>query len=243
MAHITTNIPRLLIAAILILSATLAAACNPAAPSGQVNQGQAVTKSFTNAVIVAKGEWKPSEENTLICAAEDTDGGELTYVWTAEKGTIKGDGKTVSWTAPDTAGEYSVSVKVTSAKSGEVTVSRKFKVSEDPYHNKTADKTIYMKLSIPASESVKLTSRVRTYNTAEIQCMVEGAEAGELTYTWIAPAGKMLGNDIASGKESKIGWIAPGQGGNFTVSVVVTDKAGRKAEGSVDFEVLCCRDP
>lgn len=239
MTSITRNTLRLLLATGLILSTLLAAtACNP-----QVPAGQDTTEAFTSAVIVAKGEWKPSEENTLICAAEDAEGGELTYIWTAEKGGIKGEGQTVYWTAPDTAGEYSVSVQVTSPKSGEITISTKLKVTEDPYHNNTPDKTIYMKLSVPSDETVEMAGRIRVYNTAEIQCVIEGAGAGELTYKWTAPAGKLLGDGIDSGKLSKVGWIAPGQGGNFPVSVEVTDKSGQKASGNVDFEVLCCRDP
>jgi hypothetical protein len=240
MNHNVKSVIRALIAPLFILSMMLSTACTAAQPS---NKAMPAIKVLTVTDIVGKREWKPSEENSLICAAEDPRGGELTYSWSAEKGNIKGEGQTVSWTAPDTLGEYGITVKVVSSKGGDVTFSKKFKVTDDPYHNNTPDKTIYLNLTIPSNNLVSKTGRLRIFTSGEMQCVVDGADPADLTYKWTAPAGKMLGEDIASGKDSKIGWIAPGQAGFYTVSVLVTDKAGRQASGEVVFEVLCCRDP
>jgi len=243
MSHNLHIFIRALIAPLLILSTILSIACGPAQPPAPAGTATPATKELTITDIVGKREWKPSEENTLICAAEDPRGGELAYTWSAEKGSIKGEGKTVSWTAPDTLGEYGITVKVVSSTGGDITFSKKFKVTDDPYHNNTPDKTIYLHLTLPSANLVSKSGRLRIFTTAEIQCVVDGVDPADLTYTWTAPAGKMLGNNIASGKDSKIGWIAPGQGGFYTVNVLVTDKSGKQASGEVVFEALCCRDP
>ena len=229
MVHVHSVI-RALIAPMFILAALLPAACS-LAPSIVVTD------------IVGKREIKPLEENPLICAAEDARNGDLTYTWTAEKGSIKGEGKNVTWTAPDSLGDYGITVKVVSSKGGEVTFRKTFKVSDDPYHNKTPDKTVYLNLTIPSSNPVTAKTRLRTFTTGEIQASVDGIDPADLTYTWTSTGGKLVAENLASGKVSKVGWIAPGAGGNFFVNVVVTDKQGRQATGQVEVEVLCCRDP
>lgn len=234
------KVTRALIALSFVIASMILVACTAVQPSSSDSKKQT---ALTVIDIVAKREWKPSEEGPLDCAADDPQSGELTYTWSAEKGSIKGQGKTVSWTAPDTLGDYSINVKVVSSKGGEVNFSKKLKVTDNPYHNQTADKTIYLNLTIPSANPVTQAGRLRTLTTAEIQCVVAGIDPAELTYTWTAATGKILAENLASGKASKVGWIAPGQGGSYTVSVLVTDKAGRQASGEVIFEILCCRDP
>ncbi len=219
------------------LSAVLfvSAAALPLACSG--------TSSIVVTDIVGKREIKPLEENPLICAAEDANKGDLSYTWSAEKGTIKGEGQTVTWTAPNSLGDYSVTVKVVSNKGGETTFSKKFKVTDDPYHNKTPDKTIYLNLTIPSDNAVIAKTKLRTFTTAEIQCNVNSVDPAGLTYNWTDGGGKLVAENLAAGRASRVGWIAPGASGFFTVTVVVSDKQGRQATGEVVVEVLCCRDP
>lgn len=243
MGHPVHAAARALISLLFLTSVALIASCAATQPSEQVSQSPQSTHPLKVIDIVGKREWKPAEESSLICAVESTDENDLTYNWSAEKGNIKGEGKTVSWTAPDTLGDYSITVKVANSRNEEVTYSKKFKVTDDPYHNTTTDKTIYLKLSLPSSNIMSIPSKLRAYTTAEIQCIVEGIDPADLTYTWTSPAGKLLGADTASGKASKVGWIAPGQAGSYTISVIVTDKEGRQARGEVLIEVLCCRDP
>lgn len=226
----TKVIYRALGALFFILAAALLPACSR--PS-----------SITITDIVGKREIKPLEENPLICAAEDASNGTLSYTWAAEKGIIKGEGQTVTWIAPDSLGDYSITVKVASSKGGETTFTKKFKVTDDPYHNNTPDKTVYLNLTIPSSNTVTARTKLRTFTTGEIQCNVSGIDPAELTYKWSDSGGKLVAENLNSGKVSKVGWIAPGAGGFFTVTVVVSDKQGRQATGEVVIEVLCCRDP
>jgi hypothetical protein len=190
--------------------------------------------------IVGIREWNPSVENTLLCAVRDPDGNPLTYVWTSENGTIKGDGKKVIWLPPDTIGDYEISVKVDNGKGGKAAFSKRFTVVNPA--PPAPDKTIYLKLSIPSQNVVAAESRIGASFTAVIQCDVEGRDPAELTYIWGANAGKLMGTGLNDGKASSVGWIAPGQGGQYKVAVLVADKAGNQAAGEINFEVLCCKD-
>ncbi|MFW6125639.1 MAG: DNRLRE domain-containing protein [Chloroflexota bacterium] len=50
--------------------------------------------------------------STITCDASDADGDTLSYLWATTGGTISGTGDVVTWTAPSTAGDYTVSVTV-----------------------------------------------------------------------------------------------------------------------------------
>jgi hypothetical protein len=67
---------------------------------------------------------RPAGTGTITCVASDPDGDELTYTWTAERGTISGEGSVVTWTAPGEYGEYLVTVTVSDGRGGEVTSSK-----------------------------------------------------------------------------------------------------------------------
>ena len=191
--------------------------------------------------ILGIREWNPNVESTLFCVASDPDGNPLTYTWTAEKGIIKGEGQKVSWVPPEEVGEYEIMVKVTNDKGGEASFSQRFAVVNPP--PPPVDKTIYLKLAPPATNVVTASGRIRSLYTSEIQCEVPDRDPSEFTYTWAVNGGKLMADGLNEGKASRVGWLAPGQGGQYIVGVMVTDKAGNKAIGEVTFEVLCCRDP
>jgi hypothetical protein len=191
--------------------------------------------------IIGVQEWNPGKENTLLCAARDPDGNPLTYVWTAENGTIKGDGQKVIWLPPDTIGEYEISVKVDNGKGGKASFSKKFTVT-DPAPPEP-DKTIYLKMSVPSQNIVRAQGRVRAFYTIETQCVIEGADPKDFTYTWGVTGGKLLADNLNEGKASRVGWIAPSGGEQYKITVLVQDKSGNQAVGEVNMEVLCCRDP
>jgi len=186
--------------------------------------------------IVGTPEWYPNVENTLLCAASDPNGNPLTYTWTAEKGVIKGEGQKVNWVPPGEVGEYEITVKVTNGKGGEASLSKRFSVvSPTP----SVDRTVYLKLTPPATNTTTASSRINGLTTPEIQCVVQG-EPSEYTYIWAASAGKLMADGLYEGKASRVGWISPNQAGQYVVGVMVTDKAGNTAIGEVNFEVLCC---
>jgi len=57
-------------------------------------------------------------DSEIRCVAQDADGDDLTYVWDALFGTVTGSAANVVWTAPDSAGDYSVSVTVEDGRGG-----------------------------------------------------------------------------------------------------------------------------
>jgi hypothetical protein len=212
-----------MIAAVAIIAAT--ASCTSAAPNV--------------ADIVGIHELKPSQESTLICASGDDD--TLVYSWSAEKGTIKGEGRQVTWVAPDTTGDYAITVKVTNTQGRATTFKKTFKVTDNPFNNDTPDATVYLTLTLPSTELVTQKGHPKIWTFSEIECVVPGADESGLTYQWTAPTGKLAGNGLAEGRAKRVGWIAPGIAGPYKVSVTVTDKSGNKASGEVNFDVYCCR--
>ena len=53
-----------------------------------------------------------NQSAVITCIATDPDGDTLTYIWTNTGGTITGSGSTVTWTAPATAGTYTITCTV-----------------------------------------------------------------------------------------------------------------------------------
>jgi hypothetical protein len=62
---------------------------------------------------------RSGHSGTITCAASDPDGDELTYEWSAERGTISGDGHEVTWVGPSEYGTFAITVNVTDGRGGE----------------------------------------------------------------------------------------------------------------------------
>lgn len=227
------------IVALLIVFTSCAAAPTSTGPATTVSSTPA---SFKVLGIMAISEIKPSTVDNLTCVTSNDAATDLIYTWTSADGTIQGNGRQVTWLAPDAPGDYAISVKVTSAGQ-EGTYNRNIKVTTNPFNNDQPDQTVYLKLILPGTDTVKEARTIRVWTTTEIQCVVAGSNPEDLTYTWTIPGGKLAGNGAAEGKASKVGWIAPGESSDYIVSVVVADKFGNSARGQVDFTVFCCHPP
>jgi hypothetical protein len=62
-----------------------------------------------------------NETSVVTCIATDPDNDSLFYSWSAAKGALSGQGKTVQWNAPDEAGYYFVACTVQDSQGGSVT--------------------------------------------------------------------------------------------------------------------------
>lgn len=71
---------------------------------------------------------KPTHECTIECVAQDSDGNELSYAWSASEGNIPGEGAAITWTAPDKESNYDITVVVTDGRGGEATKTVQVKV-------------------------------------------------------------------------------------------------------------------
>lgn len=233
----------MVLTAIVLLSGIMAVSCAvaPQAPTPQPVTQQEVKKPEPKPPVIkdilGPKEAAPSEDTAITCWAVDPDGRKLTYSWSVDSGTISGVGRSAVWKTPAQPGTYTISVKVVNDAGLEAAQSKSFTVVPVPETHKTTDTTVYLKLSFPSSEVVKISAPLRVTAINEIQCVIEGADTSGLTFKWNAPVGKLSGNKLAEGKASRVGWIAPGTPGDYTISVIVTDSSGREARGEVTFNV------
>jgi predicted secreted protein len=157
--------------------------------------------------------------STVECTASDPDGDELSYTWSASGGDISGEGSTVTWTAPETSGDYTIMVKVTDGKGGEA----------------TAELTIVVTVNHPPviTSLTAEPQEVLRSQTSTIECIAQDPDGDELSYTWLPSRGSI------SGEGSTVTWTAPNAYDTYTITVTVTDGRGGEATQSIDIEVTC----
>ena len=150
----------------------------------------------------------PSASCQIECAASDDDGDKLSYEWSAGKGYIDGDGSTVVWNAPESAGIYSVTVKVTDGNEGEVSNSIAINVRDN--HPPTI-------VSLKADADW-----IEPSNSCQLKSEVKDLDGDKLSYEWSADGG-----DI-SGEGSVVTWTAPETTGLCNIAIAVTDGHGEE---------------
>ncbi len=154
------------------------------------------------------GRILPSGNSQIVCTASDLDGDELSYGWSASGGEISGEGAVVTWTAPDSAGSYDVTVTVTDGRGGEVTnqITIPVRANRPPEIN-----------SVIADADWTTPS-----GTIQVTCTASDPDGDELIYEWTATGGDISGTGTA------VNWIAPEEVGTYHVTVVVTDGHGEE---------------
>ena len=217
-----------------VMSIACAAKPAPAATQPAATKPEPVMVKPVIKAINAEAESALSSQTTLSTFDNAAQSGPLTYAWTAEKGTIKGEGSKVTWMTPDTPGQYKITVTATNKNGDQATFDRTLVVSANPYGRNVQDTTLYIK---PSAQNFQMSSRIQAMTMADIQCTMDGSDPKDLTYTWKVTGGKLSGDGIQEGTASRVGWLAPGMSGTFTVSVVAQDKNGHKATGQIDFDV------
>jgi len=182
--------------------------------------------------LIADVDWvTPSSNCRIECNAEDPDGDELSYEWSADRGDIAGVGSVVTWTAPEGVGLYNITVVVTDGQGGEGTRSLSIGV---------------VIAQPPVIESLIVTPKgheyLREYSghykvgkamSCDIECIVSDT-SGELVYEWSCDDGEI------SGEGSMITWTAPDRAVEVTVTVTVSDGDGNMVTRSIVFKVVRC---
>jgi hypothetical protein len=105
------------------------------------------------------------------------------------------------------------------------------------------DPEISLKLPLFGSGAVSELILVRPLTTSEINCDAPFIDIKKYKYIWSCNGGKIQGTGVKDGTASKIGWVAPGVPGYYTVTVLITDSWGNLYAGSVYFNVVnpsCC---
>ena len=203
---------------------------------GEVSDSIAIPVSInhppTITGLIADADWvSPSSSRQVKCDAEDPDGDELSYEWTASGGDVSGSGAVVNWTAPGAVGMYDIQVVVTDSYGAEDTLS--LTVSVAPYSPPIIEDLIvtaehkYLKKSYSAYKIGKA-------KNCQIECLASAPMGGDLSYLWSATGGEISG-------EGSVGtWTAPDTSGDVTVTVTVSNAAGDIVGRSIVFQVVRC---
>ncbi len=220
--HKQSSLTILLVIAVLLSSSACTSPSPTPPPPPPPNQPPTINS------LTAEQETSTLTESQIVCEANDADGDVLNYQWSADGGTITGEGSSIAWVAPDTAGSYTIEVAVTDGKGGKATDSTTIVVIDKPNQA-----PIITGLTIDGSPSGD-ENRIRQWTTKTIQSTAQDPDGDNLSYLWRATGGKI------TGEGDTVSWTSPGVNGDYTVTVVVTDGRGATAEESIVFTVACC---
>ncbi len=160
-----------------------------------------------------------NDSTKIYCTASDKEDNLLNYTWIADKGTIKVNGPVVTWTAPNTAGTYTVKCIVNDGKGSEAAESINIEVVK--YIN-----------SLPQIDELLVNPRkLYLSESTDLKCIASDPDGDELSYSWSANAG------IFSGNGNEVKWLSPGSEGDYKLFCLVDDGKGGIAEDSITIEV------
>lgn len=188
---------------------------------GLFNQKPVIEKLTATKEVV-----DPSGSAQLSCVALDRDRDQLSYIWSATGGTLSGEGSSVTWSAPQKSGVYTVTVTVSDGRGGEATeqifLDVLSKENNPPFIKKVeADPW-----------------KVDRGKTSKLIIDAYDIDGDRLQYTWSANAG------IISGRGPTVTWTAPEKDGNYIITVYATDNKGMKSRKKfITLTVYCeCTD-
>jgi hypothetical protein len=155
----------------------------------------------------------------IYCTAADRDNDVLTYSWKTSGGSINGSGPVVSYTAPDSAGAYTVTCTADDGHGGKAVIADTLQVLARIYRP-------------PSIRKIQAAPRkVDLGASSALSCLVSNPDTSLLTYTWSASAGSLSGTGPA------VTWHAPPVAGNDVVRCTVDDGKGGIAADSIALEV------
>jgi outer membrane protein OmpA-like peptidoglycan-associated protein len=157
---------------------------------------------------------------TVTGTASDPDNDPLTYTWSASGGRIEGSGPQVRWLSAGVgAGTYTVTLRVDDGRGGYATCSSEIRVepkpNRPPVMSCAADRT-----SVFAGERVHITATA------------SDPDGDQLTYTWRANAGQVIGSGAAVDFDTT--GLSPG---TYSVTGRVDDGHGGAADCTTTIEV------
>jgi hypothetical protein len=228
----------------LIIASTLSGCGGQAKPQPVQAPPEPVNNSpVISALRADPQEVQPLGKSNFTCTASDPDGDALAYRWTASAGTIDGSEAAVTWTAPKDPGSYKVTVVVSDGKGGAATKDAAITVPEKPNNPPVISSlkftpegrgTITVKPNPTDEEKKKYAPVEVKYKTAIVECVASDTDNDNLSYTWKATGGKIIGAG------PKIQWLAAGDTGAYTITCVVSDGRGGTNSLTMPVTVKCC---
>ncbi len=205
---------------VLTIAAMLGSACGPseappsvpAPPTPGGNQPPVISS-----LTAAKMQIYPNGNTEIQCVAMDADGDRIDFKWACTGGSFTGAGPTVTWKAPEFYGTFDISVTVEDGKGGSAQAS--------------------LTMSVGANQAPLISSLVANpsnilyANSTTITCIASDPDGDVVRYSWSASEGSI------SGVGEKVTWVAPNKGGNFNITVLVSDGKGGETTGNVMITV------
>jgi hypothetical protein len=155
----------------------------------------------------------------IYCTATDKDNDTLVYTWNGSGGTLLGSGPVVTWYAPDSAGVFVVSCKVTDALGAVAASADTFNVVKSINHP-----PVILKLNA-------LPRKINIGSRTTLSCLAVDPDSNALSYRWSAQNGALTGSGPSAS------WQSPGQEGNYFISCTVDDGGGVIVAASIELEV------
>ena len=176
----------------------------------------------------------PSSESRIRCVATDPDKDILSFAWSASGGTVTGEGEEITWTAPETTGDYIITATVTDDEGAETSQSVTISVTPAPNHIPVVELivTVHGKDPITVTPATEPISMKKTA-TAEIECVAEDPDGDELDFKWAATEGRING-------EGPIVTYFASESGDHAITVTVIDSQGGQTKVSAYVHVPCC---
>jgi len=162
-----------------------------------------------------------NQSTVITCIATDPDGDTLTYNWTKTGGTISGSGSAITWTAPSTAGTYTITCTV---YDGELTDTLSFTIVVTEPEPINHSPSISSLTAVPSGP-------IGANQSTSITCLATDPDGDTLTYSWAKTGG------IISGIGSAIIWTAPNTAGTYAITCTVYDGKGGEDSESVNISV------
>lgn len=203
---------------VLAVMAVLGSACAkeppppPTPPTPTGNQPPVISS------LLAQNQQLYPQGNTEIqCIAQDADGDKLDFKWAATGGNFSGAGPIVIWQAPPTYGTFTITVTVDDGKGGSAQASLPITVGAN---------------QAPVISSLSASPSGILYGgSTTLTCIASDPDGDVVRYSWSASEGSI------TGVGNKVTWIAPNKGGNFNVTVIVSDGKGGETTGNVMVSV------
>jgi len=205
-----------LLVVVLALIAVLSSACGPktempptpppATPTG--NRPPEIS-----GLTAAQLQVYPGGTVQIQCDAADPDGEQISFEWACTGGKFSGAGPIVVWQAPPNYGVYTITVTVKDGKGASTQAALPLSVTAN---------------QAPIIQSLEANPSGVIYGgSAIITCIASDPDGDVVRYSWSASEGTITGTG------NKVTWVAPNRGGQYNITVIVSDGKGGETKGNV----------